>query len=220
MGRAAGIPELAHLIVEGPPLPSEDVGPGDDDVDLGRPLADGGLDLRQLQAVRDLAGGETGRDRGHGNRRAGKRLDRHRDQVVVDTDRRHRDPEVGSAEPLEDVGPNRLPRLRAEAAHVSRRVVAGERRQVDGRDGPQQPGGPPGLLDRAPGREGHRPPFDRGPVDPGLPNPAEVERDPRVAPDRLRGADGGGHGSARHDRPPGACLRPTSGQAGLWTSSV
>ena len=87
MRRAAGFAHRPDFVVERAPFAVEDVGAGDDDVDLVRALADRVVDFGEAQLQRRQAGGKAGRDRGDGNAGAGERLDGGRDHRGIDADR-------------------------------------------------------------------------------------------------------------------------------------
>jgi hypothetical protein len=80
-----------------------------------------------------------------------------------------------------------MARLGAEAPHVARRVVAGERGEVDERDRAQQPRGLPLLLHRAARAHGGGTPLDGAAVHADGAHHVEVEGGAGIALDMLRG---------------------------------
>ncbi|MCU0990609.1 MAG: hypothetical protein MUE63_13730 [Xanthomonadales bacterium] len=126
---------------------------------------------------------------------AGQLLHRDLDEIVVDADGGRRDAEVRDSQGGQDVAPHRAHRLLAQSPHPSRRVVAGQRRQVDAADGLQQPGGLVVLLDGAAGADRRRATFDGAAVDTDAADPFGVEVRPGVSAGvpvlRLQGADVG-----------------------------
>ena len=103
------------------------------------------------------------------------------DAGVIDADRAGRDAEVADAERVEQVLAHRLTGFRAQPLDVAGSVVAGEGRQVDAGDRPQQPRRLPVLLDRAARAQRRGAAFGRAQVDAGAVDPAQIERDARVA---------------------------------------
>ena len=91
------------LRVKRTPIAGQHMLAGDDDVDLLRAVPDGRLDLLELQVVRHETRRKSGRDRG--NRDAGsiERLDRGRNETVIDADRAGMQLTPGKAERLENV---------------------------------------------------------------------------------------------------------------------
>src|SRR5690606_26956823 len=136
----------ADLVVERLPVASEDVGAGDDDVDLLGASGDGGTNL--LDALLEGAEScrEPGRNGGDGDPRTLEGLDGGFDVGVVDADRCGRDAGVRDAPGVQQVGAHRVAGLRAEAADVSWRTITSARGQVDTGDGAEEPGGLPLLL--------------------------------------------------------------------------
>ena len=157
------------------------MGAGDDDVDLAGPLAQRVIDFGETLLERRQAGGKAGGDRGDRDAGAGERLDGGRDHRGIDADRGDGRRRVAEAERCEDVLVERLSRLGAQAMHPSRRVVAGERRQIEAAQRPDQPRGLIFLLDRAPGGKARRAPLDGAGVDPDGLEPRDVEGDAGIA---------------------------------------
>ena len=101
---------------------------------------------------------------------------------MIDAHRARRDPQVGGAERVEQIGPHGTLRLGAQPQHVGRRVVALERGQVHAGDGAQQPGGLPFLLDGASGRDGGGAALHGAAVDVQGADEIQVEGNARIAP--------------------------------------
>ena len=127
----AGFAHRRDLVVERVPVAAEHMGAGDDDVDLARALPDRIADLLQALLQGGEPGRKAGRDGGDRNPRALERLDRRSNHGRIDADRGDRQAQVGEIERGEKLFAERMARLGAEPAHTARRVVAGERREVD-----------------------------------------------------------------------------------------
>ncbi len=211
MGRTGRSAEGLHLVVERGPVGGEHVGAGDDDVDLPGAGRHRGLDLGDPQPERREPGGKSGGHRGHRNAAPLEGPDRRLHEGVVDAHRGHREAQVSRAQRLQQILAHRMARLGAEAQDPPGRVVARQRREIDQRDGAEQPARLPGGLDRAASRNGGRAAFHRAPIDPDVPDPPQIERHagvPRKRRRRLRGRGrslrlGGpvprGLGRCRHD---------------------
>ena len=102
---------------------------------------------------------------------------RHHGRIDADrADGRH----VVEPERLDQIAAQRIPRLGAEPLHARRRVVAGERGQVDAGDRLHQPRRLPFLLHRAPRGQRRGAPLDGGEVDARVLDPVGMERRPLV----------------------------------------
>jgi hypothetical protein len=135
--------------------------------------------------------------------RALERLDGCFDERVIDTHRPDFDPEVGDAERVGDVVAQRMPGFGAKTSHVPRCVIARQRRQIDQRDGAQQPRGLPFFLYRPARRQGCGPALDSAPIYPDRAHDVEIERHSRISLDvsdrkRTRRRDEGQVGFCGH----------------------
>ena len=142
-----------------------------------------------VDALLDRAqtGGKSGRHGGDRNARSCQRVDGGRHERVVDAHRADLDAEVLDAERVGEVVAQRMARLGAEAPHVARRVVAGERREIDQRDGAQQPRRLPLLLHGAARRNRRGAALDGAAIHANRAHDVEVERHARIALDVIRG---------------------------------
>ena len=99
----------------------------------------------------------------------------------------------------EQVVAQRPARFGAEPADAARRVVAGERRQVDAGHRLHEPGRLIGLLHRAPRDKRRRAPLDRARVDADALEPGGIERRSRIA-GTIVADQGGLRGGGVHGR--------------------
>ena len=169
-----------------------------------RPLADREFDLGEPQLQRREAGGKGGGDRGDRNAGAFERPDRRLDHRRIDADRADRRRVVGEAERGDEFVVERPARLGAQAAHAARRVVAGERRQVEAGQRAHQPRGLVVLLDRAASGQARGAALDGAGVDGDRLEPRRFERDAGVAQTIVARRGGRRRDLARlvQDRPP------------------
>ena len=196
MRRAAGLAEVAHLVVECLPVAGEDMFAGDDDVDLGRTVSDRGFDLAQLHVMRDKARGETGGDGGNRNAGSGQRLRRGGDEAMIDADSAGMESAIAHAQAFENVRPHGMNGLGAEPLDATRRIVAAQRGEVDAGHGLEQPGGLGILLHRAAARKRCDAALCSGEIDAQAIDPVTVEGKARVAHVMGQGNDVG----LSHDR--------------------
>jgi hypothetical protein len=108
-------------------------------------------------------------------------LHRRLDHLVVHADGAGGQRHVLQAQGLDQVGAQRAHGLHAQALDAARRVVAGQRSQVDQADGLDQPRGLEFLLDRAAVRQTGRAAVGRALVDVDMVDPAQVQWDRFVA---------------------------------------
>jgi hypothetical protein len=162
------------------PVVRQCVAAADDDVHLLRPIGHRQLDLAQLGLHRRQAGGEAGGDHRHRDATACQLLHRGRHHRVIDADRTHL--QVGQPQRFQQVGPQRVARLGAQALHAAGRVVAGQGGEVHALDGLHQPGRLVILLHRAPRGQAGGAAHDGGLVDPHGAHAREVEFGAGVEP--------------------------------------
>ena len=156
-----------------------------------------------------LASREAGRHSCHRDARAGQRVDRRLDQVVIDAHRADGDRQILRTQHFEHVVADRLTSLGAQAPHRAGRVVALQRGQVDAGDRAQQPGRLPGFLDAAPRRQGGRASLGGAAIgEPRFVHPIEVERHAGVARQRARQRGVAVHWRHRRDAHARAGHRP------------
>src|SRR3984957_5672094 len=130
------------------------MGAGDDDVDLARALPDRIADLLQTLLQRGEPGRKAGRDGRDRNPRAFERLDGWSNHGRVDADSGDRQAKVGEIERGEKLLAERATRLGAEPADPPRRVIAGQRREVDAGHRLNKPSGLIFFLDGPPRGQG------------------------------------------------------------------
>src|SRR5581483_5026746 len=195
VGGPAGFLEGGDLVVEGVPLAVEDVGAGDDDIDLAGAGFDGAADLLDARFERREPGGEAGGDGGDRDSGAFESLDGGFDEEVVDADGADVEVEGLDAEGADEMVFERAARFGAEALDALGGVVAGEGGEVHAREGAEEPGGLEVLFDGAAGADGGGAAlYGRG-VDADLFDPGEVERDAAVGRERAA-VEGDGDGGA------------------------
>jgi len=175
VGVPAGLPHGADLVVQRGPVFGEDVSPGYYNVDLLCAGTYRGPDFIQPLLQGRESGREAGRDRRHRNARSFQCLDSSLHERVINADCCGVNRQLPSTHALEQVEPNRSPRLGAEAADPARGVIALKSGEIEQGHGSEQPGRLPVALDRAAGSQRCSPAFHRTAIDPGLFNPVQLE---------------------------------------------
>ena len=181
MGVAAGIAEGAHLVVERLPIAGEDVGAGDDDVDLGGAGSDRGFNFGDALLERRKPGREACRDGGDGDAAAFEGAQRGLQHGVIDADRADLDGVISHAQCGQDVFADGLAGLGAQARDFGGSVIARQRGEVDGGDGLEQPGRLPVFFDRAARRDRGGAAFDGAAIDADIAQQVELERGAGIA---------------------------------------
>ena len=181
MRAPAGFAHRRDLVVERAPVAAEHMGAGDDDVDLARALADRVADLLEPLLQGREPGRKAGRDGGDRNPRALERLDRGPNHGRIDADRGDRQAQVGKIERCKQLVAERMARLGAEPAHAARRVVAGERREVDAGHRLHEPRRLIFLLDGPARGQGRGAALDRARIDADALEPIGRKRRARIA---------------------------------------
>ncbi|MNT68572.1 hypothetical protein D3C72_2068160 [compost metagenome] len=124
---------------------------------------------------------EGGADRRDIDAGAGERLHGGADERVVHADGGGLDVEIGGAEAIENILPQRVAGLGAEALDAAVGIVGIERRQVDQGDGLEQPGELIVLLDGAARTDAHGAALQRRAVHADAFDPIEIQRVARIA---------------------------------------
>jgi hypothetical protein len=161
------------------------------DVDLLCARGDGRANLLDALRQRRQPGGKAGRHSGDRNAGAAQSLHGGRHELVIDADRTDVEAVLRHAEGLEQIVAHWAQSLRAQAAHITGRVVAGERSKVHQRDRTQQPRRLPLLLHRASRDDRRRAALNGAAVDAYVSDPVELEREAGIALRLVQLADRG-----------------------------
>ena len=117
MGLAAGLAEIAHLVIKRPPVAGQHMLARDDDVDLLRAVAHRSFDFLELQVMRHKPRRKAGGNGRNRNAAALQRLDGSLHEAMINADRARMDVAVGQSQLLQNIFAHRLLRLGAKPAH-------------------------------------------------------------------------------------------------------
>ena len=195
---AAGVLEGSDFVIKSVPVAVEDVGAGDDDVDLRGASFDGAANLLDALGERREAGGESGGNGGDRNAGALERFDGGFDKGVIDADRADGEVQLFNAEGLDELALKRIARLGAETLDALGGIVAAEGGQIHAGDGAEQPRGLIFFFDGAARGVGLRSALDGAGVDADFLDPVEIEGNAAIGFQRTPvEGDGSGCGVGR-----------------------
>ncbi len=151
---ATGLAVLAHFLIQRGPIAGQDMLARNDNINFPGAGRDRSGDFLQFQFMRREPRRKTGRDGGYRNAGVGQRADGGADIAVVNADGAGGQRQ-GESHGIEQVLPDRLRGLCAQAAYPLGCIIAIERGQIDATDRLEQPGSLCLFLDgAAPGQRG------------------------------------------------------------------
>ena len=190
MSRAASLLEGRNFVVERLPASAENMGAGDDHIDLMRARFHRAADFCDTLRERREACRKSGGNCSNVNSASLHCVQRSFDESVIHANRPHLNAEFFDTEFLHEILLERLSRLPAQSSHALIRVIARECCQIHARDRAQEPRSLPFFLDGAACHLRLGAAFHGSRVHANVLQPVQIERNADVREERTPGKCG------------------------------